>query len=958
MSNYASPLYDKHRSVIKNMKENGKEWIFIETFGKKDLVAVEAAIEMRVEEGILPDGTDVQLWNKLVKHMKEIEEKEQDIILPERITKSTLIGTGAVNDLEAPTGEKSTWILYKEKLVKGGWSEESIKELERATVEVLKKLNKDTRTLGSVKGLMVGNVQSGKTANMAALMAMAGDWGWNMFIVLSGTIDNLREQTETRLVKDLKTPGCNLAWQSIKHPNAKLGFDQKTDSLSLSNDSIERYITVCLKNKTRLQNLHAWLKQDANQLANMKIMIIDDEADQGSIDTNAANDEKERSQINKAIVRIVDIQANDGTLPTAMNYISYTATPYANFLNESGKESLYPKDFIGILNPAKEYFGPKQIFGLEENEDYRGLNIVREITIDEHKLILDLHKGEESYLPKSFEDAICWFLCAVSVMRYRKFKTPISMLIHTSQKQLHHELVNDAIRSFFKVTSKEELITQCKEVYERETQLLTTEDFDLDFEEYPLELKDYPIFEKIEKELDRLISRRPSHIQMEAEDEESKNVAPIYHEGVHICVDNCANNGINDEGEHVRLIYPKGKPGDIGYPKVAPAFILIGGSTLSRGLTIEGLVASYFLRTSSQADSLMQMGRWFGYRKVYEMLPRIWMTDDTKNKFTYLATLEEELREEIYSYAFRGAETSEYGPRVKASPKVSWMRITAKNKMNGAVTTDLDFSGSSNQTIYFDNEEQKLTHNINLTESFLSTLGEGKVTRGEQGLYWENIEFTNLYENYLSKFIFNEKSEFFKNIPAFEDWFNKVCEKTEFTGWNIVLSGKKRRENEDKVWDFSGKDLIMVNRSRKVTSHEENNVINIGALLDPNDLTSDVSKERFEKLPEDYKADLKGNQSAVIREVRSALGLDKTPTIIIYRINQDSKAQEPKRKKASDSNRTSPTRANLKAVADLIGMNIYIPGQKAGVSVAAKVAIKLNNDSVVSFDGTEGGEVE
>ncbi len=189
-----------------------------------------------------------------------------------------------------------------------------------------------------------------------------------------------------------------------------------------------------------------------------------------------------------------------------------------------------------------------------------------------------------------------------------------------------------------------------------------------------------------------------------------------YHDGLHLCIDNCANNRITEDLEHIRLAYPDPKLPN--YPAPTPAFIVIGGSTLSRGLTIEGLVSTYFLRATLQVDTLLQMGRFFGYRKGYEMLPRIWVTKDTEAKFKFMATLEEELREDIETYILEGMDANEYGPKIKNSPKLTWLRITAKNRMQSAEEIDLDFSGTSSQTILFDDDVASQRKNIEVTECF------------------------------------------------------------------------------------------------------------------------------------------------------------------------------------------------------------------------------------------------
>ncbi len=137
-----------------------------------------------------------------------------------------------------------------------------------------------------------------------------------------------------------------------------------------------------------------------------------------------------------------------------------------------------------------------------------------------------------------------------------------------------------------------------------------------------------------------------------------------YHRGIHLCIDNSTEEEvIEGSNQHVRLLYPSGSNSS---PDFSPAFIVIGGNTLSRGLTLQGLTSTYFLRSSSQMDTLMQMGRWFGFRSGYELLPRIWMTKDTLLKFKYMTLAEQELREELRVYMEPPfVDPSEIAPRVK-----------------------------------------------------------------------------------------------------------------------------------------------------------------------------------------------------------------------------------------------------------------------------------------------------
>lgn len=932
MNTYNNPSYDDHRFIIRKLVER-QGWESTQFHGGSDIYDLKNQLENLINLNVYPTNFTAEMWLDLWSELKKADEKSKR--LEERIKQSTLVASNADNDMHIPDYDHSSWQLYKKSLSESGWTEDSINELEQTTEGILKKLNINTTQSGPIKGLVIGNVQSGKTANMAGLMAMAADWGWNVFIVLSGIIENLRKQTEDRLIKDLDKPG-NLAWTRISKPSLQSDPAERTHQLHLGENDSKRYLTVCLKNGRRLENLNGWLKEDPQKLKQMRILVIDDEADQAGINTRDIS-KAERTKINDEIIKLVNIKSNQ-VKPQSMNYISYTATPYANFLNEAKPDSLYPKDFIGVLNPAKEYFGPKQIFGLDESEEFRGLRIIREISktneLDEEKHIKAIHKGIRKDLPQSLKNSIHWFFCATAVMRYRKYKKPISMLVHTSQAQRDHANIAESIQAYINSFSAAEWVALCEKTYEEEKNLMTFEDFELDFEGYPLEVKDYPSFDRIKEGINRL-KNQLSHIQLGDEGRLD------YHDGIHLCIDNCANNGINDEDMHVRLAYPNVPIDSTLYPTPAPAFIVIGGSTLSRGLTIEGLVSTFFLRTTKTADTLMQMGRWFGYRKGYEMLPRIWMTKDTQTKYRFLATLDEELREELKVYSLQGDEPALYGPRVKNSPKVSWMLVTAKNRSQSAIPTNLDFSGTASQTIFFNNEKQELRENISVTESFISKLGNPNITRTKKGLYWENVDFEKV-KYFLTKFKFNQKSRTFKQIDKLCEWYEKKEQEANFTGWNILISGiGKVDSDKENNWNIAGHSVEKITRTRLGKAEEQDlGFINIGVLRAPSDLYEDINEEQLALLPEDSK-DFNQTSNAYVREVRKKAGLGKTPQLVIYRIDKESLADS-----------SSKTRSSLKAVEDIIGVSLYIPGQVNGKSLAASLTIELD------YPETEYGEIE
>lgn len=934
MINITLPDYDKCRFWIRDARTRKKEWEEIEFALQNDEVSLETFLENQKTYNFWPDKLDAEVWNRIVRSEKDSEQRIKEIEDIE--IKAVLIDDSQDSDVSVPLDKHSSWQLYKSHLLESGFKYEAVEEIEKATIALLKRLNRNTVETGSIKGLVIGHVQSGKTANMAALMAMAADWGWNFFVVLSGTIENLRKQTQSRLLNDLNRPG-NVYWQGLEHLSKKCTLESRLQELRLEEDSPNRYFTVCLKNVSRLKKLNEWLHTDKNKLQQIKMIIIDDEADQASINT-ADITANERTKINKLIVDLVE-----GNTPKSekteiraqgINYISYTATPYANFLNESTPESLYPKNFIRALKTSNEYFGPKQIFGIEESDDCDGLNVLRVISENDLEVIRMLHNSESDFIPKSLKESICWFLCGVAAMRCCGYKNPISMLVHTSQKQSHHEEISEAIRRWLQDIDKNELVNMCQSIWDDEVQELTKTDFRTIFANYGREddeINDYPNFSEIESNV-RLLASDITHIPLSGEGDLE------YKAHIHLCVDNCAKNGVNDEGMYVRLAYPE--PNMNPYPSPAPAFIIVGGSTLSRGLTIEGLISTYFLRSSCQADSLMQMGRWFGYRKGYELLPRIWMTEETISKFRFLSALEEELRDDLKKYMVGHASPMDYGPRVKNTPRVSWLRITGKNKMQSAKEFDIDYTGTSTQTILFENNEDILRNNISVTDDFIKGLDQGRVSDLESSYVWENINYKIIKENFLKKFQFHNRARVFNDIDVFSEWVEEIADRGDLANWNIIVAGNGKIDHlkDDSKWIIGDKAVGKVNRSRKILKNSDDETINIGVLRTPSDLLADVKLDRISAESKGLIRNTISNDK--INEIRKEAGVDGNPQIIIYRINRNSVARETSKE----------TRKDLNAVEDIIGVCITLPGINSK-SIAQSLTIKINPQMMTSDEG-------
>ena len=236
MPDYTLPKYDKPREWIRTCRGRGLDWDTITLARNADDVGLGQFLANQEDMNFWP-LLSVEDWKSIVLLQKAAEEKAEYVSVQKGF--AIIYNESEVNAVTIPQDSFSSWQLYKKKLLSDGFKEETVNEIENTTLKILKRLNNDTTTSGPVKGLVIGNVQSGKTANMAALMAMAADWGWNMFIVLSGTIENLRIQTQNRLFNDLNQQGT-IFWRSLEHLSKSVDISQRAQSLHFDVTSKER----------------------------------------------------------------------------------------------------------------------------------------------------------------------------------------------------------------------------------------------------------------------------------------------------------------------------------------------------------------------------------------------------------------------------------------------------------------------------------------------------------------------------------------------------------------------------------------------------------------------------------------------------------------------------------------------------------------------------------------------
>lgn len=926
------PKFDCYRAWIELARRNGKDWDYLATLSRSPDELDRWLLDQQDTHFWPPLGAGAgerrQQWQAIVAAKKTAEEQSVAATRP-------LVIVGAEEseqNIQVPPLGKSAWQLYRAHLGRQGWKPSSIDGIENSALHILRRMRLRTDGRGPVKGLVVGHVQSGKTANMAGLISMAADYGWNLFIVLSGTLENLRVQTRDRLVRDLNHPG-NLSWKVVERPSPASSSGSRAMDMQFQQGGRDRHLIVSLKYASRLENLIGWINRHPTGMEHMRILIIDDEADQGGINTASVSDD-ERSRINGLIVRLVGLPVQ------SVNYVAYTATPAANFLNEGPGDALYPDDFIVALPQSDEHFGPVQIFGQPEAGSLP-LGIVQDVSQEDLEVLDALHKGKGGSLPATFHEAVLWFLCCVAAMRHRDFRRPVSMLVHTSARQAHHAAVETALRAFLEACAADlpSFVARCRQVWEARTADLDPDSFRERFPTYGRldALEDYPPFADIVPELEVLVSTITA-IQLDEEMER------IYHEGLHICVDNCANNGITDGNELRRLFYPE--PGHAHVPDTATAFIVIGGGTLSRGLTIENLVSTFFLRASAQADSLMQMGRWFGYRKGYELLPRLWMPETTREKFEFMTIAEEDLRDDLQRFMYRGAKPSEFGPRVRVHPRTSWLRPTAAGRMQSAVAADYDFSGVNRQTTLFHDGAGSgaiQLENRARTETFLA--GAGTPDKGlGNSLVWRNVGVASVTA-FLRGFRFHDGSQFFSEIGPFLEWLDSQAEAAGYASWNVVAAGTDPASG--RAWELPGGRVGLISRTRQLPDRSDG-AVSIGVLRDPRDLLADAITDTLPKGPAN-------NQD--VDGLRAQYGVGGIPQLLVYLVDRDSLAPEKVRVAKNGS-----YRGDLKAEADIVGLSLWLPGVRDrrnsyAVHLTVRIPPALHaTDDDLSGTGQEDGE--
>lgn len=556
-----------------------------------------------------------------------------------------IIAAGMVPWYPGPSDSAVYWPPVRADFLADGWDEGRIRSVENASNIVVAHTPRPTDPSFKSRGLVVGYVQSGKTTNFISVIAKMADEEYRLIIVLSGIHNGLRKQTQMRVDEKLE---ALLPDKWLMLTDETRDFHPPAGGPLAIFSPETTVVAVVKKNAAVLRRLKKWLTSKPAQqaLADKAILIIDDEADQASVATKT---------INPLINDLLKIGPK-------VSYIGYTATPFANVFIDPASEDLYPRDFILNLPRPDGYFGPERIFGRDavEGEDHEdgvdGYDMVRVVKDDDVDLLRPTGASAAGFVPvltDDLQDALIWFWLATAIRRLRGDHGHSTMLVHTSLKIDVQEAYREPLEAFAEEVAKA-IAKEGSEIRLRASAL-----WDREIGAVPLaDGADRPIFDDVLKQIPQVIA---------------------------------ANRVILDNYRSTeRLVY-----GDD--PVVA---IAVGGNTLSRGLTLEGLVVSFFVRSASAYDTLLQMGRWFGYRSGYEDLPRIWMTEPLRLAFRHLAAVEADMRSDIDGYQKLGLTPTDLAVRIRTHPA---LRITAK--MGAAQPHFISYAGRRLQTRFFDVED-------------------------------------------------------------------------------------------------------------------------------------------------------------------------------------------------------------------------------------------------------------
>lgn len=703
------------------------------------------------------------------------------------------------------------------------------------------------------RGMVVGQVQSGKTSNYTGLICKAADAGYKLIIVLAGMHKSLRSQTQIRLdegflgfdtrqarkfdKENLRTgvgdlPGEEfITVHSLTSSEDNGDFSKKVaQQVGVLPGGADPVILVVKKQKSVLSNLINWAISVRGQkdpqtgktvVRNIPLLVIDDEADNASVNTKLIPVDEDNQPLAD-----YDVSAINGKIRELLHhfeksaYVGYTATPFANIFifpeseTATHGEDLFPRDFIINLPPPPNYIGPTQIFGIAPDEDpetepEQGLPIIRVVN-DYPQKIPDSHSKDfvPKEIPESLKEALKSFIISCAARKSRGEKTcHNSMLVHITRYTAVQSKLADIIN--------QELISQRRRL------------------EYENPESETSIYHEMETIWNADFIPTTQEIMSRIHD---PLLIPVTWDSV--------KSNLFDAASRIRIKTINGTAKDALDYKDNPegiSVIAIGGDKLSRGLTLEGLTVSYYLRASRMYDTLMQMGRWFGFRPGYIDLCRLYTSQELVDWYRFINIASEELRTEFDFMSSMDATPKDYGLRVRTHP--DGLKITAVNKMRSGTEMDLSFSNSIEQTVFFQKDNAIQGQNLHLIEKMIQQLGP-ETGKTEGTPYWTDVSSSLILE-LIEGFQFKESSKTLRH-GLIKQYIENQNARHELTSWTVGLIHKK---NATKFHEFGAFRIGLTERNPVDRDNTEIYAIKKGQIISPKHELIDLSDvERQEAL--------------------------------------------------------------------------------------------------------------
>ena len=645
-----------------------------------------------------------------------------------------------------------------------GWTGRSTASLGKVTDQILGLLENPQRAgRWDRRGMVVGQVQSGKTANYTGLICKAADAGYKLIVVLAGIDDSLRSQTQVRLDEGFLgydtqkrmlfdanntrlgvglLPGVDFYIVNTLTNSAQRGDFKKTiaNSAGINVGGSDPLLLVVKKNKSILNNVIEWATttqqvvqhgETKARVPHVPLLVIDDECDHASVNTSDTFDTR-----TGAFDPDTDPTAINGCIRTLLDsfdqsaYVGYTATPFANiFIFKDGAtaahgEDLFPRSFLVSLKEPSDYIGAVKVFGLAADRDsnieaVEPYPITRTVN-DADTWMPNKHKNGyqvPTTLPPTLRRALLAFVlvCAARAARGQSTEHN-SMLVH---------------------------VTRFNDVQQQVADLI---DAELTFVKDLLDFGDKRESNNLIDELHALWE--DDFVPTTAAFADDKTLILVSWDDVHATLRKAAlkieTKIINGTAKDALDYF--GKPNGV-------SVIAIGGNKLSRGLTLEGLSVSYYLRASQMYDTLLQMGRWFGYRPGYQDLCRLYTTTELQRWYKNIALANQELLLQFDEMALVGGTPEDFGLRVRRSPDN--LMVTAAAKMRTGKFMKLSYSGSISETIIFSRNPAVVAGNFEQTKQFVGLLQNSAVRRGIDpktgDVVWDDVD-GHLVANFLDAF--------------------------------------------------------------------------------------------------------------------------------------------------------------------------------------------------------------